>query len=76
MCGLRQKAKTPRGEMTDPEREDEEERRKKIFEVLQEGADLIQKLRDHINHLRFHTNCPPHVIAKVQHEILRVAMMP
>ena len=50
----------------------EEERR--IFEIMQEGADIIQQLRDYLNHLRQHTNCPPRIIAKVKNEIFKVAM--
>ena len=44
--------------------------KERIFKIMQDGADIINQLRNYLTSLRQNTDCPPHIIAKVENEIL------
>ena len=60
--------------MTEHDLNARQEEAERIFEIMQDGADLIQQLRNYLKYLEEQTNCPPRIVAKVKNEILKVAM--
>ena len=47
--------------------------KERIFKIMQDGADMIQELRNYLKYLRHDMRCPPRIIHRVQNEILKLA---
>ena len=47
----------------------------KIHQEISEGAAIVRQLRDHLEYLRYQSNCPPSVIGKIQGEILKLTLI-